>query len=192
MALEAKDIDFLRGSFGDPPLPVVSGQNAFACTLMRNQGMVNTVALGASGTMLATAIILPGDVPVTNISVVTGGTAEVAGTSAWLALYTGDGRLMAQSTNDTGATTVTANTVWTKALTTPQKTFYAGLYYVAMSVTVTTTMPTLCGITQVTNAGLQAVTPLISLTSGSGLGGTAPAAFSLPSSNVSIPYMFVS
>jgi len=199
MPLSGRDYDELRGLFGLGPLPQVSGQLAIAETIPRKLVSNNAVAIATSGAMILVAIYIPQGVPVTNISVVGGGTAEASGSHMWMALYTTDytagvtvaGRLLAQTTDDTGAAAIAANTVVTKALTAPQIAPYSGLYYLALSVTATT-MPTVAGITVTTNAGFQGLLPILAVTSGASLAGTAPATVGIPTSVANIPYLFVS
>lgn len=185
MPLSGRDYDELRGLMG-AIYPSASGVIAIAQTMPRWGVSTTAVAIAASGVMYCVAIHLPSDVTVTNISFLSG-TAEATGTHAWMALYTGDLRLLAQTADDTAAAAIGANAVYTRALSTPVKTTYSGLYYLGISVTATT-MPTASGAVS-TNQSI--IPPISSGSTGSALLGVAPAQAAALTATGSIPYMFV-
>ena len=126
MALTGADLGV--SALGALP-PVGTSGTPFAQTFDRR--LATGVAFQpTSGTLTMAAIWLPEGATVAGISFVSGGTAQTGGTNLWVALYKSDLTLMAQSTNDTSGTPFATNTMLRKALTTPQKCTYSGLYYV--------------------------------------------------------------
>lgn len=190
MPLSAYDLALIAANLGEPGQPQISGNYAVGATLMRNQGMVTTTTIAATGVMLWTLVNLPGDTTITNVSVIGGGTATGTGTASFFALYRVDGTLLGQTTNDTTAANITSGVLYTRAFTTAIRTPYSGSYYIAFSQTATT-VPTLLGITQATSTALQALAPVLSATGGSALGGVAPAVLPAATNSVSIPYMIL-
>ena len=122
-------------SYGGLLLPVGAANAPFAQTFDRR--LVSDVAFQpTSGQLTITAIFLPAGRVVDGITFVSAATGETGGTHLWYALYKGDKAwnpstftLMAQSTDDTGATTFGTNTALRKALTAAQSCPYTGLYY---------------------------------------------------------------
>lgn len=133
-------------------------------------------AIAASGVVHSTGVPLQfGDV-VTSISFITGGTAAVAPTAGFAALYSPAGVLLAQ-TADFGSTARAANTVYKVNLATAQVISTPGLYYVAISFTVSTTVPTLRGasvgnLVVAGAVGLSAA--ILAQTHGAAVGAVAP------------------
>lgn len=148
-------------------------------------------AIGASGVVHSTGVPLQyGDI-VTNITFITGATAANGPTAGFAALYTPAGVLMAQ-TADFTTTARAANTAFTVALQTKQTITAPGLYYVAISFTVSTTVPTLRGLTTGNAAVAGAIglsAPVLAQTHGSAVGGTAPGTIATPTT-VATPVYF--
>lgn len=147
-------------------------------------------AIAATGVVHSTGVPLQfGDV-VRNITFVTGATAASGPTAGFAALYSPAGALLAQ-TADFGSTARAANTAYTVALATAQTVSTPGLYYVAISFTVSTTVPTLRGVT-VGNAvmagaiGLSA--SVLAQTHGSAVGAVAPATIASPTTVATVVY----
>lgn len=145
-----------------------AGTQPFAQTFDRR--LVNNITFQpATGVMHMTAIWLPGGMTVNGITFLSGATAESGGSHLFYALYSRNNAavvsLMAQSTDDAGATSFAANTAFRKALTTPQKLTYSGLYYLAFACTATT--PSLYNITNVginANGSIAGMTPILAAT----------------------------
>jgi len=171
-------------------MPQNAGQSAIAETIPRKSVTTNTLAIGATGVLLLTAIFLPAGVTITNVHFLAGTTAQSSGTHSWVALYDNNLRLIDQSNDDTGAAAVAANTVYTKALKNTQKTGYSGLYYVGIMVA-GIGMPQGAGLLQPTNAGLQGIAPILCGTSTGSLTNIAPDPAAALTAVVSIPYMYV-
>lgn len=189
MPLNSDELAALLGDVGAGAPPA----DAISETFPRRHA-VSTAFQPASGTLQMFGIYLPGGKVITNINFVSGGTAETGGTHLWFALYDQNLNLLGQSTDDTGATTFTANTNLRKALTAPQTTKYAGLHYI--------------GYCQVNSAGAQAsllclaapassiangIAPIISATSTTALNtGTAPNPAAALVVQVNTAYAYVS
>jgi hypothetical protein len=149
-------------------------------------GGIADIAIGATGVSLSVPVpVEVGDV-ITNISVLAGGTAEATGTHAFMALYAGTGAspaLLAQTADDTGAASIAASTLYTKALATPvlitPSNAPNGFVYATINVTAGT-VPTLMGCAPAAAAyPLGAFFPgaprFLSATHDSAAGATAPA-----------------
>lgn len=136
---------------------------------------LSTVFAPTSATLTVTGIWLPAGSVVTGITFVSGSTAESGGSHLWYALYKNDLTFLAQSADDTGATSFGANTAFRKALTAAQTCPYSGLYYLGFCCV--GTVPTLLNVTAATvnaNGNITGMTPVVAATSSSGLTGTAP------------------
>lgn len=138
---------------------------------------LSSVNAGPSSSLVSmTAIPLPKGLTVTNITFITGSSAESGGTHGWYALMDSSGKVLAVSADQTGATVWgSANAPLTLAMGTPYVTPSAGTYYVAVSVTATgmptfasnnlsvtsasRQVPMLCG-----SAGNQAAPPAVNAT----------------------------
>jgi len=131
-----------------------------------------------SGTLTMTAIWLPAGTVVNGITFVSGATGETGGTHLWYALYKNDLTLMAQATDNTGATAFAAGTAFRMALTAAQTCPYTGLYYLGfMCAQSAGGVPTLLNITSaVTNAlgSIAGMTPILAATSSTAQTTTAP------------------
>lgn len=128
-----------------------------------------------SGTLTLTGIWLPAGTVVTGITFVSGATGESGGSHLFYALYKADLTLMAQATDNTGATAFAANTAFRMALTAAQTCPYSGLYYLGFMCV--GTIPTLLNITggvANANGSITGMTPITSATSSTGLTTTAP------------------
>jgi hypothetical protein len=131
-------------------------------------------AIAASGVMHTSTIFLEEGAVVGTIGYCVGTTASSGLTAGFVALYDTAGALMSQS----GAITTTrsASTAFSHALARPCEITSSGIYRIGMSFTVSTTMPTMQGITLTTSALVDAFgQPNIFQTSGSALGSVAPA-----------------
>lgn len=177
------DENYLRQ--GSPP------SGLFAETVPRYVAGTDN-AIAATGVVHSSSIPLQAGDFVRNITFVTGGTAANGPTAGFVALYSNAATpaLLAQSA-DFASTARAANTAYTVALATPQIITTAGLYYVAISFTVSTTVPTLRGVT-VGNAALAGALGLsagvLAQTHGSAVGGVAPATIATPTTVATITY----
>lgn len=141
-------------------------------------------AIAATGVCHATAVPLQAGDVITNITFATGGTAANGPTAGFIALYSAASTpaLLAQSA-DFGSTARAANTAYKIPLATAQTITADGLYYVVISFTVSTTVPTLRGLT-VGNAVMAGALGLsmgvLAQTHGSAVGATAPATIASP------------
>ena len=106
-------------------------------------------AIGSTGVSLSVPVPVDIGTVISKITVVAGATAEATGTHSFLALYQGTGAtpaLIGQTTDDTGAASIAASTVYTRALTSPVQITAAmapsGFIYVTVNVTAGT-VPTL-------------------------------------------------
>lgn len=164
-------------------------------TMPRSTGSwANTVSLGGSGVMLHAAIVLyAGDV-VTKVGFMSGNTAANLPTAGFFALYSSAATpaLIAQSA-DLGSGAWASLTPREVSLSAPQTITSTGVYYIAVSITATTP-PTLIGLdntSSAVNAPVATGSKRLSGTSGSTLGGTAPATIASPSASRFIPYGWV-
>lgn len=179
MSLSAAEEAKLQGATAMLP-----AGSATAATGVQYQTFDRRLAISAafaptSGTLTMTGIWLPAGTVVSGITFVSGATAESGGTHLYYALYKNDLTLMAQSTDDTGATSFAANTAFRKALTAAQTCPYTGLYYLGfLCIQSAGGVPTLLNVTSgVTNnlGSITGMTPILAATSTSGLStGTAP------------------
>jgi len=159
----------------------------------RLQGSADN-AIGASGVCHATAVALQAGDVVKTISFITGGTAANGPTAGFVALYSNAATpaLLAQSADFT-TTARAANTVFSATLATSQTITQAGIYYVSISFTVSTTVPTLRGITlgnAVVAGAVVTGAPILAQTHGSAVGGTAPATIASPTT-VATPIYYI-
>ncbi len=132
---------------------------------------VNTLAMAGSGTVQSTGIWLPQQVALANAAVLTGATAASGPTHQWVALTDYIGRVLAVSADATSAAIAAStfiNYAFSATLTTP----YTGWYYLDYMVTVSTTMPTLTGLSS--TSALNGLAPILGGTSSTGQT-TAPA-----------------
>jgi hypothetical protein len=167
----------------------------FAQTYDRRLAISAAVA-PTSGTLTMTAIWLPAGKTVTGITFVSGATGETGGTHLYYALYDRNLNLLAQATDNTGATAFGANTAFRMALSSPYNLTYTGLYYLGFMCTQSAgTIPTLLNITSgVTNnnGSITGMTPIVAATSSTGLSsGTAPNPAGALTAIVNAYYAFV-
>lgn len=165
------------------PVGGASGTSPFAQTFDRRL-VSNITFQPASGTITMTAVWLPAGRVVTGVTFVSGATGETGGTHLWYALYKGNVpwgassyTLMAQSTDDTGATSFGTNTALRKALTTAQQCPYSGLYLLGfLCANSLGTQPALYNITNGgvnANGNITGMTPVLAGTADAGLGASA-------------------
>jgi hypothetical protein len=91
-----------------------------------------------SGVVACSAIPLPKNLVVTNLTAVGGNGGESGGSHCWMALLDSTLTVRAVSADNTGATFFTANARHTLAMGAAYTVPTAGLYYVALSITATT------------------------------------------------------
>jgi hypothetical protein len=141
----------------------------------------------ATGVMTAVRIKLAAGDVVTNISVGSGATAAGTPTNYWVALYSNAATpaLLSQSADQLTAAWA-ANTTKTLALAAAQTITTPGYYWAAVMVTATTP-PTLLGSVGV--APIVTGEANLSVTSGSGLTGTATATLASPTVKQFVPYV---
>jgi len=150
-----------------------------------------TVTLNVSGTMGLVAISLPAGIVVTSMSFCSGTTGATGPTNQLFGLYDSARLLLVSSVND-GATAWGANTVKTLAMTAPFTTTYDGLYYAAIMVTVSTTMPTVLGNSVGTTVHLN-LAPILNGASNTGLTTALPAGPATAiTGSTQIPWVYVS
>jgi hypothetical protein len=166
--------------------------DAIAETFPRRHA-ISTAYQPATGVLQMFGIYLPGGKTITNINFVSGGTAESGGTNLWVALYDQYLNLLAQSTNDTGATTFSANTNLRKALATAQTTKYAGLHYIGyMQTNGAGAQASLLCLAAPASSVANGIVPIISATSSTGLTTTAPNPAAALVVQVNTAYAYVS
>lgn len=173
MGASAFEIDPLFAMFGFPP------SGAIAETLPRS--VCATFMTPGTGVMHLSGIYVPAGRLVTNVTFVSGATAEATGTHLWFALYDQNLNLLQQSVDDTVANSFGASTVKTKALTATVTTTYAGIYYVGFMCTAGT-VPNLLSLTGSLLSG--AVAPVMYGLSTSGLTTTAPSPAAAPAASI--------
>lgn len=159
----------------------ISRNDTYRRTFPRMTPTSNT-AIAASGVGHATAIALQAGDVISTIYFATATTAANGPTAGFVALYDATvsitaPTLMAQSA-DFGSTARAANTWYSAALATAQTIITSGLYYVSISFTVSTTVPTLVGAAfnnAIVSGAAITGEPTMAWSHGSSLGATAPA-----------------
>lgn len=134
------------------------------------RGLVSSATLAAlatSGQAAVRAIPLAAGMPVNNIAVLTGNTAANGPTHFWLGLLDQNLNTLAASADQLTAA-IAANTMFKLAMATPYQVQFTGLYYVACSVSTSTTQPTLAGAGAA--SGIAAGPPALCGTAGSQAG----------------------
>jgi hypothetical protein len=140
-------------------------------TLDRNLITSGAVAaLNTTGTVAAHAVGLFTGQVVSNISVLTGGTAAVAPSHLWFGLMDANSNVLAV-TADQGGAAQAANTLITLPLVAPVGIGAPGLYYVIVSSSAATTAPSLSGIAQ----GPASIVPTPALCGTAGVQAAPPA-----------------
>lgn len=186
--MNADELTQLLGYSGAGMAPA----DAIAETFPRRYA-VSTAFQPASGTLQMFGIWLPGGKTITNINFVSGGTAESGGTHLWFALYDYALNLLAQSADDTGATSFGANTNLRKALQTAQTTKYAGLYYIGyMQTNSAGAQASLLCLTAPASSVANGIAPIISATSSTGQAASAPNPAAALSGQINTAYAYVS
>lgn len=153
-----------------------------------------SVAVAASGAVISVGVPLQNGDTVTSITFVTGATAANGPTAGYAGLRSPAGALLGQ-TADFATTARAANTAYTIALVTPVQVTAPGIYYVDISFTVSTTVPTLSGLSVVNavNAGAIGLSmKILAQTHGSAVGAVAPATIVSPTTVATIPYVALS
>jgi hypothetical protein len=132
-------------SYSAPARPNLGVSGTIAETFPRELlNEVNTSAL-TSGTLRFQAIYLQAGQTVTNISIYSATTAAATPTNGFFALYDRNRNLLANCANFTTEAWA-ANSVKTKAMTTPYKVPTSGLYFIGIMIAAST-VPTLIGHT---------------------------------------------
>jgi len=153
---------FLRNDGTYAAIPAVSRvleAGPSGVTVPRLLASSSTAAL-TSGTIYACAANLDYGVTVTSISLFVAGTAEATGTHAWVGLADSGMNVLAVSADNTGATYFGGTqTAVATPLAAPFTTTRAGLHYVFVNVTATTT-PVFAAATALENAGLSNLAPI--------------------------------
>lgn len=164
---------------------------AIADTMDRRYALSNTLAALSTGRLSMTAIGLETGVTITSITVVSGTTAAVTPTNQIFGLYDSSRNLLRATSNNT-TTAWGASTARTLNLTSTYLTTSSGLYYIGCMVTAGT-VPTLQGSSSASSSLLgNAVTPIMSGTSSTGLTTSLPnPAAALTSSGIQF-YAYVS
>lgn len=153
------------------PIPPTS---AVAETVPRYAGADSVTVATVSGTVYMQAVYLPNNTVVNNITAVVGSTASTNDvTINWAALCDNTRKVLAVSANATAQLTP-AGFNNTLAMGSAFTTQYAGLYYVAYTVGVTTTQPTLCGRVAA-GTELSKIVPILQGTSSTAGTATPPA-----------------
>lgn len=160
-----------------------------------DQCSVNT-AIAASGVEHSTAIALQAGDVVTNITFVVATQAAVGPTAGYVCLRDSAGALIAQSA-DFATTARAANTKYTVALATPYTVQAAGIFYIGISFTVDTTVPTVWGKAtgNAVMSGAIITSPsspvVLARSHGSAVGATAPATTATPTTLTTLVYYIV-
>lgn len=116
-----------------------------ARTIPRGQaGTATLAALATSGQVAVRAIPLPAGLTVSNIQILTGSTPATGPTHFWLGLLDQNLNTLAASA-DQGSAAIAASTLFKLPMGVAYQIQYTGLYYVACSVSTSTTQPTLAG-----------------------------------------------
>lgn len=151
------------------------------------------LAIAASGVELCVAVPVNAGDTVSNVTFVTGATAANGPTAGYVCIRDSAGNLIAQSA-DFGSTARAANTAYKIALGTgaPYTVPAPTTLLVGISLTVSTTMPTLSGAS-VRNgimAGNVASLGVVvkSKSHGSAVGATAPSTVATPTTTFAVPY----
>lgn len=156
---------------------------------------INTDLAGAlvSGVMTSVAMpMMPGDL-ISTMSVISGATALVTPSNAWMALYSPAGVLLGQSVS-VPTQAVPANGVLTHTFSAPIPIPAEGIYFAAIMIAAVT-VPTLVGKPAGANAAGQAAIntafgfPALAQSSGSGLLATAPPTITGATPLVVCPYV---
>jgi hypothetical protein len=132
----------------------------------------NIAAITASGTLYMVAIFLRAGQKVSNISFFSGTTAAGTPTHGLFGLYDGSRNLLATSA-DFLTEAWAANTIKTKAMTTPYTVPTTGLYYLGCMITATT-VPSLVGMAAPNSVNFLSQPPILCGTSSTGLTTTLP------------------
>lgn len=164
----------LAGFFAQGSLLPVAPANATGETIPRAVGAESVTISTASGTVYMQAIYLPANTVINDITTVVGSTASSNDvTINWAALCNSARTVLAVSANATAQLTP-AGFNNTLAMITAFITTYSGLYYIAYTVGVTTTQPTLCGNTAA-GTELNKIVPILCGTSSTTGTATPPA-----------------
>jgi hypothetical protein len=161
----------------------------------RTQVSSAAIVIGATGLMTSVGIPLqPGDI-ITSITFRSGTQAAVTPTAWWFALYSAAATpaLLAQTADQTTGAWA-ASTTKTVALSAPQLITAPGTYYAAISMTAGTIINAAGMILPHLDfsTGLLTTEKFLSATSGTALGGVAPATIATPTKIVGVPYVLVS
>lgn len=134
-------VSYMIGAPQDGAVPT----GVFAETVARSQCLSTAVAPITTGQELLCSIWLPAGLTVSNITILTGGTAGATMTHWFFELLSNEAAPVVRGhTADQTSGAIAANTLITKALVTPFVTTYSGLYYIGVTVSATT-MPTYTG-----------------------------------------------
>ena len=139
----------------------LSPANSVGQNIDRNSVTGNTLAMSGSGTLQMVAVYLNAGVVVSNFNFIVGTTAATGPTHAWMGLFSGPAATptcvavsadatstaIGASTVNTYAVAATAASASATSYTVPT----SGIYYVGLLITVSTTMPTLQGLSITTS-----------------------------------------
>jgi hypothetical protein len=176
---------------------------AFSNLMSPMIGLSDQAAALATGVATAVAVPVDPGTVITKITVMVGATAESGGTHAWGALYSGIATpaLLAQSTDNTGATAIGASAAFSFTLATPQLITPAiapnGFVYASIMVAQSAgAVPSLTAISSFAAAVAYpwfTTSPLkmAAITHGSSLTGTAPATIASPAAQAVTPIVFL-
>lgn len=166
------DVQGAHYAYAAPAAGCLGPTGVFAETIPRQVCPEVNSTIGASGTLFLQAIYLTAGQLVSNISISSATTAVSSGTNGFFALYDASRNLLAQSANYTSEAWA-ANTIKTKAMTTPYRVPTSGLYYIGL-LQVATTIATIKGGTARTGGQLAGQAPILHGTSSTGLTTTLP------------------
>lgn len=156
------------GGLGALSLPLYAQPYGCTAASMARSQASNTAIAPASGTLCVTSLVIPQYTVVSNLTFVTGGTAETGGTHGWHVLLDSTLKVVAVSADQTGAAVWSpANTPITLAATSAYTTTYTGLYYIGVMV-VATGMPTFNGSAGLGTSGAMGQAPVFCGTSSTG------------------------
>lgn len=138
---------------------------SIARTIPRHTITSNGIAAFTTGSQVAVnGLALPSGLITANIALLFGSTAANGPTHWWFALCDSQLNVLAVTADQT-STAITANLYSKLAVTIPFQIQYTGLYYIAASVTASTTAPTASGSAIVTGAA-GPTTPILCGTAG--------------------------
>lgn len=136
---------------------------AKASTVDGRMSATSTAATLTTGTVYECALPIESGVSIANLTLASL-TAEATGTHAWVGIADNTNKVLAISTDQTGAAYFAANSLITTAVTidgtNPLVTAYTGLYYMFVCVVASGTMPTFASAPAFTHVAITTAAPI--------------------------------